>query len=243
MLWQSFSRFTSWMTIGAWLLLVDLVIILVTAIALTKPLAKIVKLDGKEKLVKGCFVAGGILGLGVCAYTGILLMSAPGVPLWNSLWLPLLFTASALDTGVALNEIVLGATQKEALAKHHKHFAIATIVLIAAETLSLIALLGTMGAGGGFSETPSAEAAQASVATLTSGQLAPWFWAAFVSIGLVIPLACALVSGTRKSAPSGVVTYTSAATVLVGGCTLRFLILLAGLHADIVSTGVAQIVF
>lgn len=270
MMWQSFSNFTSWMTVGAWLLFVALVFIFLAALALTEPVAKALKLDGKDGALKVFFIVGGLLSLGVCVYTGILLMSAPGVPLWNTPLLPALFTVSALDTGVALNEIVFCATAKGKKAAKgvvtavadaevatapaaeaagaakfdlHKVLALATIVLVVIEAVVVLALIALMNAGGGHAMGSYAQAAQTSVALLTSGPLAVWFWVAFVVLGLVLPLACAIAGQVTKANKNHVLSYVSAAGVLVGGCVLRFLILLAGIHADVVATEVAKLVF
>lgn len=280
MMWQSFSNPTSWMTIGAWLLFVTVVFILVAAVTLTDPLAKRLKLDGKTSLTRVCFIVGGVLSLGVAMYTGILLMNAPGVPLWNTLWLPCLFTVSALDTGVALNEIVFCAVEKKLAPKLHKVLAVSTVALVVVEALVVLALLGAMSSGGGYELESYSLAAERSADVLVSGQLSGWFWAAFVGLGLMVPLVCAvvaLVRGRKKDGAGGAVekvgvsseavcgadaadapgasagtvsvgaedstlTWVSAVSVLVGGCTLRFLILLAGVHADVLAIEVAKLV-
>ena len=82
----------------------------------------------------------------VAAYTGILLMSAPGVPLWNTLLLPCLFTVSALDTGVALVELVERGVERKAVSprlsgKAHKLQSRVVCVLVVAELLVLAAFL------------------------------------------------------------------------------------------------------
>lgn len=308
MMWQSFSNFTSWMTVGAWLLFTALVFIFLAAVALTDPLAHAVKLAGKDGVLRVFFIVGGVLSLGVCVYTGILLMSAPGVPLWNTLLLPALFTVSALDTGVALNEIVLcatagvkaktagkakaakgsgaaapasampamamaaadgaavavpaaagGAAAVSAVApsataisadsadaanpRLHKLLSVATIVLVVLEAVVVVALLALMGAGGGHAMGSYAQAAAQSAALLTTGPLAGWFWVAFVGLGLVVPLVCAVLPRFAKAVKGHAVTYVGAASVLIGGCVLRFLILLAGIHADVIAIEVAKLVF
>lgn len=111
MMWQSFSNFGSWMTFGAWIVFAALVVFALEAIVVWEKtagaLAKRIKgFDGyAPKLARALGVVSCVLGFCVAVYTGILLMSAPGVPLWNTLLLPCLFTVSALDTGVALVEV------------------------------------------------------------------------------------------------------------------------------------------
>ena len=244
MMWQSFTHFTSWMTVGAWLLFVTVIFIFVAALALTAPVAKALKLEGKDGLLKACFGVGGVLSLGVCVYTGILLMSAPGVPLWNTLLLPCLFTISALDTGVALNEIVLGLVErKEADRCVHKRLVLTVLVLVVLEMIVVAAFVATMKAGGGYAQAYAAQAAKDSAVLLTTGVLSGWFWWAFVALGLIVPLACALAGLKVKGTAGEALTFTGAACALFGGCVLRFVILLAGIHADVIATAVAGIVF
>ena len=118
LLWQSFSNGTSWMTFGAWVVFAAVIVFGLMAVLSTeqwvKPVSK--KWKGypkaRNRMRSVLAVVGIVLGLCVAVYTGILLMSVPGVPLWNTLLLPCLFTVSALDTGAALVEIVAVADRK-----------------------------------------------------------------------------------------------------------------------------------
>ena len=94
MMWQSFSNFGSWMTFGAWIVFAALVVFALEAIVVWEKtagaLAKRIKgFDGyAPKLARALGVVSCVLGFCVAVYTGMLLMSAPGVPLWNTLLLP-----------------------------------------------------------------------------------------------------------------------------------------------------------
>ena len=244
MLWQSFSHWTSWMTVGAWLLFVTVIFIFIAALALTPATAKALKLEGKESLLKVCFGVGGVLALGVCVYTGILLMSAQGVPLWNTLLLPCLFTISAVDTGVALNEIVLACVERDRQdEKTHKRLGLTVLVLVVLEMIVVAVYITTMNAGGGYGQAYAVQTAKDSAAILTSGVLSGWFWWAFAAVGLVVPLVCAFIGLRTKGKTGECATLAGAACALFGGCVLRFVILLAGIHADVIATAVTGIVF
>lgn len=153
MMWQSFSNFSSWMTIGAWLAFLAIAVFGICAILTLPPIAKrLTKSNGpsiasRNVLVDVFSVVGILLSLGVAAYTGILLSAAPGIPFWDSWLLPCLFTASALDTGVALVEIIaLTQSKAEPLKGRGRHFLEASvIVLVILESLALIGFLITMG--------------------------------------------------------------------------------------------------
>ena len=243
MLWQSFSNFTSWMTIGAWLAFCAIVVFFVAAILKTCRIVGKVpalgNLDGKIGNVLA--VAGIILGFGVAVYTGILLMAAPGVPLWNTLLLPVLFTVSALDTGVALFEVISAAVKgEEPATASRKGLLRAVVVLVCLELIVLVALLASCLTGAG-EEGSWAAAAALSAQTIVSGSLAPYFWGLLVVCGLVLPCVVAVVEldklrKAEEDAPhaSGL-AVAGALGALVGGCALRFIIVFAGVHADILS--------
>lgn len=80
-----------------------------------------------------------------------------------------------------------------------------------------------------------------------SGPLSMQFWALVVAVGLVGPFLAALVqvaTAKRKKDAALVpaVPVGGAACALVGGFTLRFLVLAAGLHAALVSPAALQAV-
>ena len=188
-------------------------------------------------------VVGIALGLCVAMYTGILLMSVPGVPLWNTLLLPCLFTVSALDTGAALVEIVAVAPKRAVLSnKTHRLLEASVVVLVVLEVAVLAAFLATM--QGSDLTTATGATAAASVRLLAQGMLAPFFWLLVGACGLGIPLAMAIAGMVlRKRRKSGrTVMLVGAAGALVGGCALRVLVLMAGLHADVVAQAVSKMV-
>lgn len=101
-LWVAFTNPTSWMTIGAWLLVAGIIGIGLFALAATPAIADKV-LGTKAPTVKRVLaIVAAVLGFCIALYTGILLSVLVNHPLWNSWIVPVLFTVSALDTGVAL---------------------------------------------------------------------------------------------------------------------------------------------
>ena len=246
LLWQSFSNGTSWMTFGAWVVFAAVIVFGLMAVLSTeqwvKPVSK--KWKGypkaRNRMRSVLAVVGIALGLCVAMYTGILLMSVPGVPLWNTLLLPCLFTVSALDTGAALVEIVAVAPKRAVLSnKTHRLLEASVVVLVVAV---LAAFLATM--QGSDLTTATGATAAASVRLLAQGMLAPFFWLLVGACGLGIPLAMAIAGMVlRKRRKSGrTVMLVGAAGALVGGCALRFLVLMAGLHADVVAQAVSKMV-
>ena len=256
LLWQSFSNFGSWMAIGAWVIFLAVLVFGLAAVLMTdrlvsliskliKPLPKI-----RDGLCKLLFGLGALLGLGVAAYTGILLMAAPGVPFWGSWLLPCLFTVSALDTGIAAVEIIIVILEKKKANPDHKTrriLEIAVIALVVIECVVLFTYLESMFAGGNYGSAVSTYAEEVAAYTsafaLESGEYAPLFWSLVVGCGLGLPLAAALASLFIKSKIGGIIVLVGAAGALVGGCVLRFLVLYAGVHADFISDAAYWLVY
>ena len=249
LLWQSFSNGTSWMTFGAWVVFAAVIVFGLMAVLSTeqwvKPVSK--KWKGypkaRNRMRSVLAVVGIALGLCVAVYTGILLMSVPGVPLWNTLLLPCLFTVSALDTGAALVEIVAVAPKRAVLSnKTHRLLEASVMVLVVLEVVVLAAFLATM--QGSDLTTATGATAAASARLLAQGMLAPFFWLLVGACGLALPLAMAIAGMVlhkrRKSGRTAMLV--GAAGALVGGCALRFLVFMAGLHADVVAQAVSKMV-
>ncbi|MDO4442319.1 MAG: polysulfide reductase NrfD [Slackia sp.] len=225
---------------------------------------------GHEQGVRKAFaVAGIVLGAFVAFYTGMLLMASENVPFWNTMLLPALFTVSAFDTGVALVEVVaIALAKREAIGADAKRFMEkCVVVLVAVEAVVLAAFLGSMllaDAG-----TPVGAAAAASAGMFVSGQLAVWFWGLVALAGLALPFAMALkgllakegnaeVAAAAAQADASVCADAGACVVaeasvdvptlvgaigaLVGGCALRFLVLAAGIHADVVADTIMKMI-
>lgn len=227
MLWQSFSHFGSWMTIGAWLLFFGIICAGVWAIFATVVAAKGPEaLAGKAaKVVRGLAPVAIVFGVAIAAYTGILLSVLKAHPLWNTALLPVLFTVSAIDTGVALVAliVVLFAKGEEAKGAVHANLEKWTVILVIAEVIVLAGLLVVVGTGSTTGAT--------SVGILLGGTLAVPFWV-FVAFGLLTPGALAFLAVRKAKAGAEAkpaLGLLGSVLCLAGGCALRFLILLAGI--------------
>lgn len=297
MMWQSFSHFTSWMTFGAWLAFIAMVLFFACALIVTKPANVLLRraipaLERSEDgVLRVLVVAGMAFAAGVAVYTGMLLMSAPGIGLWNTPLLPCLFTVSAIDTGVALVELI-SLAHAFSLSEASERFLRRCVVGLVCAEVVIVAAFCVSSANG----SPSA-AYSASI--LLTGELAVFFWAVFAGAGLALPLLAALLSlraqkathvtsspaasqsaqgalaqqarqpeaacaqmssaqgepaaqgesavasATAACAPrsSAALTCIGALGALVGGCALRFLVLFAGAHADLVAMTITQLPF
>lgn len=275
LMWQSFVNFGSWMTIGAWVLFASVVVFGLMALLSTERVLKALgKDDAKgraaiDKVRTPLAAIGIVLGLGVAAYTGVLLMAAPGVPLWNTFVLPCLFTVSALDTGVALVEILAATAGRGAAPASRRFMQRAVVTLVVLELVALAVFLFVMpGADGATAE---GSWARNSAAVLVSGDLAAPFWVLVVLCGLALPLFAAASALARKGAGEGApaakgapdrvvaagaagdaaaapkkgghgLAVLGAAGAIVGGCALRFLVLAVGTHVDVVASTVFSLI-
>ena len=252
LLWQSFSNGSSWMTFGAWAVFAAVIVFGLMAllstrkivVAATKKWKKFSKVRLRARNVLAAL--GAVLGVVVAVYTGVLLMSAPGVPLWNTLLLPCLFAVSALDTGVALVEIIAVAVDRKQAgprktSKAHKLLKRFVVVLVLVELVVLFVFLSTMLQGSSGNAVVDATGAM-SADLLMWGTLAPFFWGLVVACGLVLPLVAAVVGLVARPKSSDSLAVVGASGALLGGCALRFLILMAGLHADVIANAVATLI-
>lgn len=246
MMWQSFSHFTSWMTYGAWGAFAAIGVFGVSAVLALESVkkrffaspARAKRLMCVRKVLAGIGIA---LGVFVAVYTGMLLMMAPGVPLWNTPLLPCLFAVSGIDTGVALVELTAAfLAKKDPLAPRARVLMEGIVVgLVVAELAVLAAFLAPLLGGEG---SAAAAAAAQSAELLTVGSLAPFFWGLVVTCGLVLPLAMAIVGLVMRKKHMNGLMALGAAGAIVGGCALRFLVLAAGLHADVVAETVISMI-
>lgn len=249
--WQSFSNFSSWMAIGAWLLLFAMIFMAASALMLTEKTNQLLfkgRFAAECTTIKVITAIASVLCLCVAGYTGILLMSAPGIAFWNTPLLPCLFTVSALDTGIALVVILSTLLQKDdETARSYRHkLEIVVLVLVAVETAVFVAFASLMASGNAASFATGAAEAQSAIdaiTTLMAGEYAGAFWVLFVGLGLAAPFVAAIAGLASQKKYAGAIGVIGACCALVGGCALRFLILFAGQHGDILVTTLQSIVF
>ena len=241
-MYNSFVNLNSWMARGAWILFFAILLnglfaLWWTDAALTRA-GRIWKPLVEQRALWRAIVAaiGILLNLGVAVYTGILLNVLPFRPFWNTDILPVLFTVSALDTGLGL--ITAYATLREranGVERLRLILEAFVILLILAEGAVLAYYLQTM-MGGVIDAVRSAQ-------LLLNGALSPLFWGGVVGFGLLVPLLVCVVqlSGLGKRFRPGVAPVIAISSCLIGGFTLRMVVLLAGLPQMLSSPALLQI--
>lgn len=218
----------SWVSVGAYALVVELLLAVVLALLSARILRR-----WPYRVLRGLQVASAAVGLLVMLYTGMLLAGMPSVPVWNVAATPALFVLSAASCGVAL--VALGARAAGAEARFprvmRRLFAW-DAALIVAEAAALVALLVSV-PHVWPPDTQTGLAAAASIRALLRGELSQAFWVGYVTIGLAVPLVLdVVVAGFRDAmGPRSVVPeLAAAACVLVGGFIMRWCIVMAGMQ-------------
>jgi polysulfide reductase chain C len=196
----NFLRFNlkSTMSIGAAVLGIFVILSLVY-LALGK------KENGLKKLVRGVGVPISLL---VVAYPGVLLATTPN-PVWESVFLPVIFVGSAFSTGLALCILLLGLGREKTDSAMNKLQRINGGVLL----FQLLAIVIFILTGGG------------NLGVILSGSLAFLWWVVVLVLGVVVPLVVGLKS--KVGASSGLANLM-AFLVLLGGFFLRYVILIGG---------------
>jgi polysulfide reductase chain C len=162
---------------------------------------------------------GAVLAVLTAGYTGVLIAVIDGMPFWNSPALPVLFLASAVSTGLATT--MIGAYLADpASIKGIGNYSLGHVVFLMAEFVILTLFLF-------MSLTTSSESA-ASASSLISGSFGSYFWILVVALGIVIPMILSLLEYVGRGELPSALVLVSEFLVLVGGMSLRALIILAG---------------
>lgn len=124
-------------------------------------------------------LAGAVLALATCAYTGLLLAVVQAVPFWNFYLMPVIFVVSALSTGLSLNSIMAHLFEKKELKEGkacETHLILVGIEIVLLSIFFGIILTGMKG-----------PVALASAHKILFGELSLPFWVVLVGMGLVGP--------------------------------------------------------
>jgi len=170
-------------------------------------------LNAHPQLIKNIGILNMLLGTLLGMYTGVLLSSFGARPLWNSAMLWMLFLVSGLSAAAAfVHLITTDEYERVLLAKADNAFL----------TLELFVF-------GGFLSglLTSSRVHIEAVRLLLDGPYAPVFWVLVIGMGIVVPLIVQLLAVNHKVKHSAVAPIL----VLIGGLTLRFVIVYAGQYS------------
>jgi len=217
-------QITSPMSWGSWILLIVFVTSGLAGLAAylrsSWPLVGVAKSislvsvlgDFAERNARTIAKLNAALGIALGIYTGILLSNLAARPLWNSGLLGPIFLVSGLSTGAALGALLSrDHRERERLVR-------LDVILIAIEATLLGLWIMSLLSGG--------EASRAATGMILGGPYGAAFWTLVVAVGLAAPLlleVMALKGRWRE-------TLVAPALVLVGGLSLRFVLVYAGQH-------------
>jgi protein NrfD len=256
--WRIYLTFqvSSPMSWGSWVLLVVYGVLMVSALirlpeawpwlCCTIPLLKAWSdaIVAKAAWIAALGWANIALGVGLGIYTGILLNTMVARPLWNSAILGPLFLVSGLSAGAAVMHIAATLLQGQQAPRGMIGGAFSAMLqpigpqhpekrtaesLVRYDQVFLITELVFIGLFIANLQTSSASHAAAAALILTGPYALP-FWVGVVAVGVVLPLAWQGLELSHRIAH----TIVPAVLVLVGGFTLRWVMVNAGQLSQIV---------
>jgi formate-dependent nitrite reductase membrane component NrfD len=166
-------------------------------------------------------VVAGLAALFLLILDGLIMNSSPGIPLWHTSLLPILFLFYGLLGGTALTLLMLYYGLGET-ASSTTVLAWSVVGLLAANIVILLLYMVSIYYGG--------LASRESARLLLKGKYAPYWLGLVIGVGLVVPLSLTTyVIGTQN-----VVSFVWAAVaILVGNYAARFLLLRSGVYAAV----------
>lgn len=165
-------------------------------------------------------ILGGVFAFAQSIYTGFAVSYVSAIKLWNSAILPILFVVCGFSGGLAiLLGISLGGDQIAAIEN------ITRITLIAFAVILIVYLWNT---------TYSSTVAKDAVARLLGGNIAAIFWIGVVVLGVVIPLGISIGTYFTNTSSTALI-ITAVVTEILGGLSLRYVILKGGIYIPLTS--------
>lgn len=209
---RMFANVTSVMTWGIYVLTLFIIVGFISAFYAMK----------NSKVPALLSTLGAVLALATGTYTGVLLSVVGAVPFWNTFLLPVLFVVSALSTGLAATSLFAHFSERplseDGSKLNHTHLALVILEFILIFILLAVTISGSKGI-----------AAARSAQIITVGSLAVPFWLLLVGVGLIAPFIYYFSQnkGSNKGQANKGTAMLSELAVLVGGITLRAVVVLS----------------
>lgn len=217
--WRAFLRpQSSWITRGI-IAVVGFIIFVALQLAPTVSWLSWLPWTSNNFLIQVLALA---FSIALITYTGFALGVVNAIPFWNTALMPLLFILYSLLGGTGLVMGILSATGGTATTLHIIEAMASWLLIIAAVVIGIYLWLS-------YHVNP---AAKYSVTQVLKGRVSPYFIGGVVVLGLVIPLTVGILSFNYHMAPA--IITIAAACELIGGFSLRYSIMKAGVYAPIV---------
>lgn len=269
--WRSFTHFSSWMARGFWIICSGLLLMVGSAVVLSKP-----RPSSWRPAILVLINVGIVISLAVATYTGILLYCAFAIPFWHTIWLPLLFVVSALNCGIAAIRLLSGLLPQADRLKPLAYIYLrrAAVVLTLSEAVLLTLWLGSMMSGSlgaadvslpvwaSVADTTSQKTAQASASHILTGDFSQSFWLVVVLVGIVVPLMSSILEwriygGSRAARKRfsaalreeqdenahvmSMLGLIGSCCVILGAWEMRFIIIAAGIHVPLIQAALTAL--
>ncbi|HTY81333.1 MAG TPA: DmsC/YnfH family molybdoenzyme membrane anchor subunit [Dehalococcoidales bacterium] len=167
-------------------------------------------------------VLAGAAAFAVSIYTGFVLNSVKAVPFWNSKLLPVMFILCGILGGFGLSVVI--ALNGGGINLESAETGARWLLVINAALIGIYLWMAAKRESTG----------KKSVLAQLRGELAPLFWTGIVALGIVVPLAIALV--TRLTGEiSATLLLAGVACEIIGGLSLRYCVLKAGAYKPLVA--------
>ena len=167
-------------------------------------------------------VLGGIAAFAQAIYTGFVLSYVNAIKFWNSALIPVLFIICALLGGAGiLLGINLGGSGTDVKVLED----IIRILLIIYAVVLIVYL---------WNSIYTDQTAKHSVISMIKGNNAPIFLAGVILLGIIVPLAISLAS-YAANIESSALLYIAISGEIIGGFSLRYSILKAGIYSPVVN--------
>jgi formate-dependent nitrite reductase membrane component NrfD len=167
-------------------------------------------------------ILAGIFAFAQSIYTGFAVSYVSAIKLWNSAILPILFVVCGFSGGIAiLMGISLGGSESQLNTIEN----ITRITLISFAVILIVYL---------WNATYSSNAAKDSVARMLGGNIAAVFWIGVIILGVVIPITVSLITYWTGEASSALL-LTAVVSEILGGLSLRYVILKGGTYIPLTS--------
>jgi formate-dependent nitrite reductase membrane component NrfD len=167
-------------------------------------------------------VLGSIFAFAQSIYTGFAVSYVNAIKLWNSAILPILFVVCGFSGGLA---ILLGINinGSETIIANIEN--ITRITLIAFAVILIVYLWNTT-----YNNTVAKDA----VTRLLGGSVAPVFWVGVIVLGVIIPLGISIGTYFTDNTSTALI-ITAVVTEIIGGLSLRYVILKGGIYLPLTS--------
>ncbi len=196
-----------------------------------------------ENLIRNRGLIAGIgipVAIAVGIYTGVLLGVLSARPFWNNPMLPMLFLLSAVQTGAA-GICFFGCFLKAPRGGHDEEFEANKFLISTIDfTMMIFSLIAVFLFVMGLYIAPRSSVAAASL--IMGGEFTFLFWLVAVGVGILIPMvieAYELTPHFLKRVPlrehNRYLSGAVAVFVLLGGLTLRYVVVYAGQMAHVIS--------